>query len=724
MNRSGIFALAIAAGLTRAFSAQADETRMDEVVVTATKTAKIASEAPASVTVVTAREIEERNVQRVDEALIGAPGVFIRGLGGERPSNWENQITLRGIPGYYRTGILVDGVPINNAFSGGVNMSIVPIDDIKQIEVVPGPFSSLYGGAGMSGVVNIITKTPEKREISALGEGGSHNFKSLDLGYRDKFSDAVGIRLSYGHKESDGYTSDYVTKTTSGSGGTVVSGWDKTNTATGTTAYIIGDKGKTGWEQDNYGAKLFLSLSPASRLIFESSYLTGRTKDGQGNTYLSSGGIPFVSGDANIDGKKSAIKATDFLNATNGEDVTRYGATFESDLAGDIKLKANLNYQDNQYWYTSIASDATHTSGPGTLSDIPASMINGDLQISFPVANNQLLVVGASANTSSLRKKVYSLADWREKDNTGAVGDHADGNSRSMAVYIQDEIALSQRLTVYGGARYDRWSTDGTIFINNTLNNYDTRTSSAINPKASAVYRLDQGTVIKGAIGKAFRAPNLSDMYSTWGTSTIYWSNPDLKPEKVTTAELGAEHEFKTGTLLRATYYRSDISDLIYSTTSGVDRYKFNAGSAEAEGIDLEARQKLAGGLTAFINATLVSTTITENALRQTSVGKQIPLQPKKLANIGLEGVRGRWSGSIIGAYVGGMYGNDDNSDTFNNVPGAYDPYFLASAKISYRIDKTLSASFSVKNLFDRDYFTGTSKADGRSVFLGLGFRY
>lgn len=698
--------------------------KLDGMVVTATKTAKIISEAPATVTVVTAKEIENKNVHRIEEALAGAPGVFIRGLGGEQPNNYQNQITLRGIPGYYRTGILVDGVPINNAFSGGVNMSIVPIDDIKQIEVVPGPFSSLYGGAGMAGVVNIITKTPEKRDISIKGEGGSHNFKSLDLGYRDKLSDSLGLSLSYGRKESDGYVSDYVTKTPSGTGGTVVSGWQQTNTSTGTTTYIIGDKGNTAWEQDNYGAKFFLKPSPLSKLIFETSYLSHRTKDGQGNTYLTDGSAAFTSGTASIDGKKATINATDFLSATNGEDVTRYAATYETQLASDFKLKASLSYQDNQYWYTSITSSATNTSGPGTLSDIPAKMINGDVQVSFPVASNQYLVIGASASDSTLRKKVYSLANWREKGNTGTVGDWADGNSQSMAVYAQDEIAISDRLTVYGGARYDRWSTDGTIYINNTLNNYDSRTNSAVNPKASAVYRLDQDTVIKGAIGKAFRAPNLSDMYSTWGTSTIYWSNPDLKPEKVTTAEIGAEHEFKTGTLLRATYYRSDITDLIYSTTSGANRYKFNAGTAQAEGIDLEARQKLSSGLTAFINATYVETKITENSVRPTSVGKQIPLQAKKMANIGLEGSHGPWSGSIIGSYVGKMYSNDDNTDTFNNVPGSYDPYFVANAKVSYKIDKTLTASLSVKNLLDREYFQNLSKADERTFFLGLGFRH
>lgn len=717
-------ALAAAFPLQQTARAEDNETLLGNVVVTATKTAKIASEAPATVTVVTAAEIADRNVHRLDQALAGAPGVFIRSQGAEQPSNWQNQITLRGIPGYYRTGILVDGIPINNAFSGGVNMSIVPIDDIQQIEVVPGPFSSLYGGAGMAGVVNVITRQPDQRDISIKGEGGSHDFRSLDLGYRDKLSDRVGISLNYGHKQSDGYASELVTKTPKGTGGTVVHGWERTTTNAGTPTYIIGDKGAEAWDLDNYGAKLFLTPTASSRLVLGASYLTHRTLDGRGNSYLSDGSAPFSSGTASIDGLKATINATDFLRGSTGEDVTRYTASYDTRLGGDLRLKANLSYQDNQYWYTSITTSATDTSGPGSYSDIPARMLTGDVQLSLPAGDSHFLVMGISGDDAKLNKKVYGLANWRDEDNLGSLGDWANGKSRAVAAYIQDEIALSERLTAYAGARYDRWTTEGTINIKNAQTTYDSRSSSAFNPKASLVYRMDRGTVIKGAIGKAFRAPNLSDMYSTFGSSTIYWSNPDLKPEEVTTAEIGIEHSFATGTLFRATVYRSELSDLIYTETTGSDRYKRNAGAAETEGIDLELRQTLPGGLHAFINATLVDTTITKNTLRPASIGKQIPLQASRLANIGLEGARGPWSGSIIGSYVGKMYSTDDNSDVVDEVPGSYDPHFVVSAKLAYRIGKPMTASLAINNLMDRDYYQGTSRADGRSIYLGLDYRF
>lgn len=703
----------------------AQEETLKEVVITATKTAKVVSEAPASVSVVSEKDIANKNVQRIDDALTGVPGVFIRAQGGGQPSNWQNQITLRGIPGYYRTGVLVDGVPINNAFSGGVNMSLVPASDIKQIEVVPGPFSSLYGGAGMAGVVNIITKSPTRRETSAQLEGGSNGFKSVDATYRDKLNDAFGISVNAGHKQSDGYVDTYVQKTATATPttGTTVSGWQQTATSTGGSTYIVGDKGKAGWKQDRVGGKLFWDLGEASRLVFDAAYLTNKTQDGNGNSYLSDGTNTITSGNVVINGKQTSVKATDFLATTNGEDLTRMSAAYETVMANDYKLKASLSYQANKYWYTSITSDPTNVNGAGSLADIPNNMLNGDVHIGTPLGEQQYLIAGASINQSTLRKKVYALSSWRDIGSKGALGDWADGNQNAIAAYVQDEISLSSQLSVFAGMRYDRISNDGTIFINSALTNYAKRSASSVSPKVALVYKAADKTVIKGAIGNAFRSANLSDMYSTFGTTTIYWSNPDLKPEKVTTAELSGEHEFDSKTLLRATVYQSNFTDLIYTTTSGVNRTKLNAGKAEAKGVDVELRQPFGNGMSAFVNATVVNTTITENAVRPTSVGKQIPLQAQKLANIGIDARVQNWSGALIGSYTGKMYSTDDNSDTTSGVYGSYDPNFVANLKLSYHFDNKFSASLAVNNMFDKQYFQGSSIAIGRNLYLGLNYQ-
>ena len=138
-------------------------TKFKEVVVTATRTEKDVADAPGDVHVVTKEDIEKRNVSTVDEALSDVPGVFDnRGKG---LMDTQAQINLRGIPGANRTLILLDGIPINDAFTGNVMWTGMAPGSVEKIEVVEGPFSSLYGGNAMGGVVNIITQMPEKREI-------------------------------------------------------------------------------------------------------------------------------------------------------------------------------------------------------------------------------------------------------------------------------------------------------------------------------------------------------------------------------------------------------------------------------------------------------------------------------------------------------------------------------------------------------------------------------
>jgi iron complex outermembrane receptor protein len=72
---------------------------------------------------------------------------------------------------------------------------------------------------------------------------------------------------------------------------------------------------------------------------------------------------------------------------------------------------------------------------------------------------------------------------------------------------------------------------------------------------------------------------------------------------------------------------------------------------------------------------------------------------------------------------VSKIYSNDENKDKVNNVYGSYDPYFTADAKVSYKVTKFATLSYSVDNIFDRDYFY-YYKAPGRSWFCELTMRF
>jgi len=129
---------------------------LNPTVVTATATARPLNDAPASVTVITAEELNRRPVQDLEDALRGTPGLQFTGVGMTRRG-----ISIRGM-GSEHTLILVDGQRINTA-AGAVahadfDLGWVPVEAIERIEVIRGPMSSLYGSEALGGVVNVITR--------------------------------------------------------------------------------------------------------------------------------------------------------------------------------------------------------------------------------------------------------------------------------------------------------------------------------------------------------------------------------------------------------------------------------------------------------------------------------------------------------------------------------------------------------------------------------------
>lgn len=137
-------------GSSAVFAEDVQEYDLDAMVVTATRTMKQIQEVPSSVSVVTAKDIEERNVTSVQEALQYMPGVYM-------DQTAQGGISLRGF-GSTNVLVLVDGVQMNDTYQGAVNFNSIPVENIERIEVVRGAGSSIYGGHAVGGVINITTK--------------------------------------------------------------------------------------------------------------------------------------------------------------------------------------------------------------------------------------------------------------------------------------------------------------------------------------------------------------------------------------------------------------------------------------------------------------------------------------------------------------------------------------------------------------------------------------
>ena len=151
-----------------------DTTKLEAVVVTATRNPLSLGDIPASVTVLSGADLRARGVVSVTDALREVPGVAIARTGS---FGGQTSVFVRGGQSNY-TKVLIDGVPMNQS-GGAFDFSTLTTDNVERIEVVRGPSSVVWGSDAVTGVINIITRSGRSGpRMSASFRGG--NFGTLD----------------------------------------------------------------------------------------------------------------------------------------------------------------------------------------------------------------------------------------------------------------------------------------------------------------------------------------------------------------------------------------------------------------------------------------------------------------------------------------------------------------------------------------------------------------
>jgi iron complex outermembrane receptor protein len=184
--------------------AQDKEVTLEKVVVTATRDTQEIKKIPANVTVITQEKIAAANAKTITDVLENEVGVVVRNLSG---TGKNAQVDIRGFgeTGPLNTLVLVDGRRVNEIDLSGVDWTQIPLDQVERIEIVRGSGSVLYGDNAAGGVVNIITKRPEK-PFSAGGEVviGSYHYNKESGSVSGKWGPLSAI-LSADYSSTDGY---------------------------------------------------------------------------------------------------------------------------------------------------------------------------------------------------------------------------------------------------------------------------------------------------------------------------------------------------------------------------------------------------------------------------------------------------------------------------------------------------------------------------------------
>ncbi|XPS88552.1 TonB-dependent receptor [Desulfosarcina variabilis str. Montpellier] len=710
--------------------------QLDEVVVTATRTEKDAASAPASVSVVTQEDIEKSGVRSVDEAVSHIAGAYgPRGIkGGMMDSLSGGGLTLRGVPRASNTLFMVDGIILNDSYSGSQRSSLaVAPQNVDRIEVVKGPFSSLYGGYAVGGVVNIMTRMPEELELMIKSGYGS----SFDRGESpddvatfyvsggDKIKDKLSVLLSYGYNTTNGYPTNLNQQSTMPPEG--ISGWQATTDTSGDPQYLIGDRGDKTWWDDNLSFKAGYDFSEQTqmRLSFTNSRFEYDYDDP--HTYLEDeNGNPVWS----YENGRTVREGTFLSSGRSYNEERRYGLTFDTELS-IFQIKAAMGYVDRpEYYYLSPSStSATRDGGGGTVTETPSSSYNVDLQTTFPMIGRQTVTIGGALKHGEANTRKHNVTNWDDEDSKTDLAFQAKGQDRTWSIFAQDEIALLDSLTTYIGFRQDWWETyDGyanSVGDEGYPTTYTERGESAFSPKAALVYQPFDVTTLRASMGRSFRPPTLYELYTIWiyGEQTTM-ADPHLKPETTTSWDVGIEQHLWEGAKIGVTYFDNKMEDLIYNQTlSDTLIQRTNVGEAESHGVEIEIEQRVNDGLKLFANYTYTDSEVTKNDAEPEMVGKQLVQVPEHMFNVGGSFRIGDFSGSLTGQYVSKRYRTDDNSDEENDVYQSYDPYFVADVRVAYQLTSFAEISLSVDNILDEDYFS-YYKAPGRSWFAGLTLTY
>ncbi|MGJ7901116.1 TonB-dependent vitamin B12 receptor [Lysobacter sp. 1R34A] len=173
---------------------------LDQVVVTATRTAQTQDATLAAVTVIDRAQIERLQPGSLPELLRGTPGASFANNGGPGKAT---SLFLRGSESDHVL-VLIDGVKTGSATSGGASLQDIPVEQIERVEIVRGPFSSLYGSEAIGGVIQIFTRRPQGAFVPSFSASiGSYATHRGSAGVAGK-GERGWYSIHAAHEDTDG----------------------------------------------------------------------------------------------------------------------------------------------------------------------------------------------------------------------------------------------------------------------------------------------------------------------------------------------------------------------------------------------------------------------------------------------------------------------------------------------------------------------------------------
>ena len=726
--------------------AEEKESSLGTVVVSASRIEQNTLEAPANVSVVNRDTIEATGAVRVGDALTAkVPSLYMRGsLGTSTRINGGPILSLRG-PGGVR--VMLDGISLSDGNAGSLSSLMnINVSEIDRIEVVPGASSALYGSEAVGGVINVLTKMPTKEEYRLRYLRGFNDAKRniAEASYRNRWENGLAVILAAGYEDMAGFAANnpvILQVTGAGNGRNAVQGGKRTTTTTGRLAYEVGDRGATPSHAAYVNAKLYYALDAKSRFFASFAHRKSYVGFNDFHNYLTRNGRPLnlPANNVSINGDRlGTVRPTSFWDTSNPNlrKESRYIVGYDGKLGEKYDLKVNLGYFDRDNYYVASDTGASFRHGPGRVTTTPNTTLDGSVQLGTAISEKHYLIGGYALTRGTLDRKVYQLSRWRDPEGSRTrVNEESSGTSTNHALFLQDQFFLNDALTLYLGGRYDRWTTHGVAkkYVGSPTGVFDSpaRTHSAFSPKFAAVYRWTDTLTLRGSVGSGFNAPSNYNLYATpnqSGQFRLIVANPNVKPERSLSWDLGIEKALPNEGFLKAAYYEQRMKDMIYNKISPYTGTHptittlvtpTNTGEAYVRGLELSGEIPLTKWLRASASYSRTDTRITKDESGSGLEGKKLRNVPRDLASFALDAKWQNWRANLMTTYTGLQFSSENNSDVIKNVYGGSSKYWLTNLRVSYAFDKYLKLSAGINNLFDKEYYE-FYRMPGRNAYVEM----
>jgi outer membrane receptor protein involved in Fe transport len=625
------------------------------VVVTASRTPQSEVDAPPSLVVVTARDLDASAAPTLDDALRLVPGFNLFRRTGSRVANPTSQgVSLRGLgpSGASRALVLVDGLPLNDPFGGWVYWGRVPGESIDQVEVLRGGASDLYGSAALGGVIQVLTRPsaaqPDLSVEASLGNEATRE-GSLSAGGR---VGEWGGRISAGGLETDGY--------------------------------VLVDEKQRGPVDTAASARYATADLTVDRSI--------------------PGGRAFVRGRFYGESRRNGTPRQ--TNRTHVQQVV-VGADFGGPRLGRASVRLHASDQVFNQSFSAVADDR-ESEALIREQRVPAQDAGLSAQWSRPLGARHTLVAGL------VGREVRGASDEvviSSGITTSTVG--AGGRERTESVFVEDILRLRSRVQLVLGARFDHWHRSRALSTTTPLarpgpavvTEFADERQSSLNPRATFLVNATRHLDLSLAGYHSFRGPTLNELYRSFRVgNTVTLANPNLRAERLNGGEMGVRWRDSRVTLASTAFWtetKDPVANLtLTATPSLITRQRENLGRTRARGLELQADARLGERFRLGAGYAFTDGVVSSFPPSPDLEGKILPQLPRHQASLQLRYERPRLSASVDLRAVSRQYEDDRNALGLAS-------FVVADLTAACRVGGSAEVFAAIENLFDERYVAG-----------------